>query len=276
MPRFTSSRLRRGILVALWASGVCCLVIASPRPAWSWGPLGHRVVARIAQREIGDRARSRLAFYLGKDVGIEDAAVWANDIHILRPETAQWHFIRIPPSAGELDLETQCPEGECITVKLREFEGIARLGIRERSEIEEAAKFLLHLIGDLHQPLHAGYIEDQGGEKTPVVLAGRSMSLYEAWDSALLEQLGSDDAAIADRLAQQITDEQRKRWQEGNLRDWTWESHLLAARLAYGALPAGTPKNLNEDYVSQAAAVIEEQLQKAGVRLAMILDQVWP
>jgi hypothetical protein len=258
-----------------WAA--CCFLLAcTAAPAWSWGPLGHRIIARIAQREAGPKALSRLSFYLGKDVPIEEAAVWAQGLELERPETARWHFIQIPPNAMQLNLERQCPENECITVKLREFEGIARLGIRDRSEIEEAIKFLIHLVGDLHQPLHAGYGEDQGGKSIPVVLNSRSMSLYDFWDSALLERLGSDAAAIAERLAQNTTSEQRERWRQGNLRDWTWETHLLAARLAYGALPSGSPKSLGDDYLLQATEVAEIQLMKAGVRLGKILDQVWP
>lgn len=265
-------RIRR----ARWAAGCCFLVALNAAPAWSWGPLGHRIIARIAAREAGSKARSRLSFYLGKDAAIEDAALWANGLEHDRPESARWHFIHIPPNAMELDLERQCPDGECITVKVREFEGIARLGIRDRSEIEEAVKLLLHLVGDLHQPLHAGYAEDQGGKNIPVVLGGRPMSLYDVWDSALPERLGTDDAAIAERLAQNTTSEQRQRWREGTLRGWTWESHLLAARLAYGALPSGSPKTLGDDYLIQATEVVEIQLMKAGVRLAKILDQVWP
>jgi hypothetical protein len=257
-------------------AGLCILVLLNAAPAWAWGPLGHRVIARIAEREAGEKARSRLRFYLGKEVAAEDAAMWANDIHAERPETARWHFIQIPPNAVELDIAQHCPAGDCITVKLREFEGIARLGIRERSEIEEALKFLLHLAADLHQPLHAGYAEDQGGKDIPVVLDGREMSLYDAWESALVQRLGDDDAAIAERLAQSATSEQKAHWREGNPRDWTWESHLLAVRMAYGALPSGTPKQLGGDYLAQSHQVIEEQLMKAGVRLAKILDQVWP
>jgi hypothetical protein len=131
-------------------------------------------------------------------------------------------------------------------------------------------------MGDLHQPLHAGYASDEGGAKIPVVLDGRQLSLLDAWETTLVERLGTDDAAIADRLLQKMTSAQEEQWSEGNLRDWTWESHLLAARVAYGALPSGSPKTLNEDYIAQATQVIETQLMKAGVRLARILDRTWP
>jgi nuclease S1 len=257
------------------AAGICFLLALSA-PAWGWGPLGHRIIARIAEKEAGSKALSRLNLYLGKDVAIEDAVLWADTLEVERPETARWHFIHIPPNAMELDLDRVCPDRDCVTVKVREFEGIARLGIRDRSEIEEAVKLVLHLMGDLHQPLHAGYAEDEEGRGIPVVLDGRAMSLYDAWDSALVARLGDDDAAIAERLEQNITSEQRRQWQAGNLRDWTWETHLLAARMAYGALPTGSPKTLGDDYVAQATEVVETQLMKAGVRLAKILDRIWP
>ncbi len=258
------------------AAGWCVLLALSAVPAHPWGPLGHRIIARIAEKEAGSKALSRMNFYLGKDTPIEDAALWAATLEVERPETTRWHFIHIEPNAMELDLHQACPDGECVTVKVREFEGIARLGIRDRSEIEEAVKLVLHLVGDLHQPLHAGYAEDEGGKGIPVVLEGRQMSLYDAWDSGLVQRLGDDDAAIAERLEQNISDEQRQKWREGNLRDWTWETHLLAARFAYGALPSGSPKALDSDYVAQANEVVETQLMKAGVRLAKILDRIWP
>jgi hypothetical protein len=100
--------------------------------------------------------------------------------------------------------------------------------------------------------------------------------LFEAWDSALLERLGTDDVAVAERLWQRINNEQRQQWSEGNLRTWTWETHLLAARMAYGALPSGSPKTLDDPYLAQSTQVIETQLMKAGVRLAKILDRTWP
>jgi hypothetical protein len=257
-------------------AALCLLLVLPATPAWSWGPLGHLIVARIAEREAGAKARSRLRFYLEKEGGLETAARWAGDIESERPETVRWRFIHIPPNAMELDLDKQCPAQDCVTVKIREFEGIARLGVRDRTQLTEAVKFVIHLMGDLHQPLHAGYAEDESGKMIPVVLDGRPMSLFEAWDAALVERLGTDDAAVADRLWQRITSEQRQRWSEGNLRAWTWETHLLAARLAYGALPSGSPKALDEDYVAQSTQVIETQLMKAGVRLARILDRTWP
>lgn len=262
---------RRGFVAAF-----CVLVGLQASPAWGWGPLGHLIVARIAEREAGDKARSRLRFYLEKEGGIASAARWAGDLTAERPETARWQFIHIPPNAMELDLEKQCPLEDCLPTKIREFEGIARLGIRDRAQLTEAVKYVIHLMGDLHQPLHAGYAEDESGRKIPVVLDGREMSLFEAWDAALVERLGSDDMAVADRLWQRISSEQRERWSEGNLRTWTWETHLLAARMAYGALPTGSPKTLGEDYLAQSMEVIETQLMKAGVRLARILDRTWP
>ncbi|MEX2299870.1 MAG: S1/P1 nuclease [Bryobacterales bacterium] len=257
-------------------AALCLFVALNASPAWAWGPLGHLIVARIAEREVGSKAASRLRFYLEKEGGIESAARWAGDIAGERPDTARWSFIHIAPSAMELDLTQQCPANDCVTVKIREFEGIARLGVRDRTQITEAVKFMIHLMGDLHQPLHAGYASDEGGGKIPVLLNGRQMSLLDAWETTLVERLGTDDAAIADRLLQKMTSAQREQWSDGNLRDWTWESHLLAARVAYGALPSGSPKALNEDYIAQAAQVIETQLMKAGVRLARILDRTWP
>ena len=160
--------------------------------------------------------------------------------------------------------------------KIREFVGIARLGIRGKSEVGEAVKYLIHFVGDLHQPLHAGFAEDKGGNQIPVMAEGRESNLHSIWDSTIIRRLGSDEAEIAQHLNQGITPLQKKQWQKGRPREWAWESHLLAVRVAYRALPAGSPKRLDEDYLAQAAAVAEEQLAKAGIRLAALINQVWP
>jgi hypothetical protein len=274
---FSPSPRIRGCLRRAARSLVCWIAVLSlAPPAHSWGTLGHRIVAGIAEREAGDRARSRLRIYLEKEGGLGEAAVWASDMHLLRPETERWHFVRIPPGAMEFDLNRDCPERDCITAKIREFEGIARLGIRDRDEVAEAIKFLIHLAGDLHQPLHTGYAEDHSGRDIPVVFSGRQTNLYDLWDSTLVETLGPDEEAIIDRLLRGVTDDQRREWRQGTPRDWTWESHSLAVRVAYGALPDGSPKAIGPDYLGPAMRVVEGQLTKAGIRLAKILDQVWP
>ncbi len=273
LPQLVTGLAARG-LACLLAGGM--LLGASATPAWSWGPAGHRVVARIAMEYLSPKAQKRLRFLLGADVSPEQAANWADEIREQRPETSPWHYINIPPAATSLDLKRDCPDRDCITVKIREFSGIVRLSVRTRSEVQESLKFLIHLVADLHQPLHAGYLQDRGGNEIAVIVSGQETNLHALWDSDLVRQLGSDEVALAERLQQAITSAQKHEWQQGNLRDWTWESHLLAVRYAYGALPRGNPKRLDAEYLGPASTLVEQQLSKAGVRLAKVINETWP
>ena len=109
-----------------------------------------------------------------------------------------------------------------------------------------------------------------------VKFRGGDKNLHQVWDTGILTLTGEDELALADRLNARITPEKKKEWLRGQPRDWAWESHLAAVQVAYGALPAGEDKVLGDEYVRQARAVIEEQLAKAGVRLAELLNQTWP
>ena len=256
---------------------IACLIVPwIATPTLAWGPAGHRIIASVAQEHLNARARARLSYLLGSETTLADVATWADDVRDERPETRAWHYINIPPAATDLRPQRDCPGSNCVSDKIREFVGIARLAIRKKSEVSEAVKYLIHLVGDLHQPLHAGFAEDKGGNQIPVIIEGRESNLHSIWDSTILRRLGSDEAEIAQHLNQGITTLQKKQWQKGRPREWAWESHLLAVRVAYGALPAGSPKTLEDHYLAQAAAVSEEQLAKAGIRLAAVINEVWP
>lgn len=252
------------------------LLVALPGPARAWGPLGHRVIARIAQQHLNSKARGRLKFYFGKDFALEDLAMWADTIRENRPESRPWHYLDITPEATSLVMDRDCPGGNCIAWKTREFIGIARLGLRKKDELLEPIKYIVHFGGDLHQPLHLGHPQDRGGNDIPVELDGRPMNLHRAWDSGILRLGGESEEQLVERLSGRITPEFKRRWRKGLLQDWSWESHLIAIRVAYAALPAGSPKILDENYVRRAREVIDEQLAKAGVRLAELLNRTWP
>ncbi len=260
----------------LFLSATLISFVSLPVAANAWGPLGHRVIARIAKQHLSQKAKRRLNFYFGKNVALEELATWADEIQKQRPKTAPWHYLHIAPSATSLDMERDCLEGNCITAKTRSFVGIARLAIRKKNDLLEPIKFIVHLGGDLHQPLHFGHPQDQSGWDIPVELNGRSMSLGEAWNSAILKLNDETEEELSERLIRRVTPEFERKWSKGTLRDWSWEAHLIAIRVAYGLLPTGSPKVLDEMYLERARDVIEEQLAKGGVRLAELLNRTWP
>ena len=266
----------RRILNLLPILVLALLLLTVPRTAHAWGPIGHKTIARIAQQYISPKVHSRLKLYFGKDVALEKLAMWADDICDQRPETKPWHHLQIAPEATSFDIKRDCPKGNCITEKTREFVGIARLALRRKNELLEPIKFILHFGGDLPQPLHLGHPQNRNGKDIAVELNGQPMNLQEAWSTGILNLNGENDRELAERLIRRITPELERKSRNGLLQDWSWETHLVAIRVAYGSLPSGSPKILDEFYIHRAQSTIEDQLIKGGLRLAELLNRVWP
>ena len=242
-------------------------------PAFAWDEEIHRVVARVAQERLSPEAQRRHRFLMGVGSKLEDVAFWADQIIEERPETEAWHSITIPPVATEIDLDRDCPVGDCSPVKVREYLGIVRLAFKDKPQLIEAFKFLINLATDMHQPLNAGYPPGSGGDAVLVVFEGRTMRLRQFWNGEIFRDQDTD--ALADRIRELITPERVREWSRGTIRDWAWDTHLSAMRVAYGGLPTGDPKQLDEQYVSHARASAEMQLAKAAVRVAALLNDAW-
>jgi hypothetical protein len=140
-----------------------------------------------------------------------------------------------------------------------------------------ALKLLLHFVGDLHQPLHAADDHDAGGNKK--LVAGEGVhpgNLHHYWDVEFVVELGTDPQRVATSLIGQISEPQRERWSSGASADWAMEAFALARRDAYGFLPAPSGQGtytLSSAYTEQAMQDVALQLSRAGVRLAMVLNQ---
>jgi len=245
-----------------------------PSSAVAWDETAHRAITRVAEEHLGDNALKRYRYYVASGQTLEDVSYWAQTLFAERPETEAWHSITLPPDATGVDLERDCPLGDCITVKIRDAEGIVRLAHKPRALVTDYVKFLVHLAGDLHQPLNVGYPPDEGMSDPLVVYQGAEMPLSKFWDEHLFAGVSVDE--LADRIRRRITPTKLREWQAGTLKDWTWDTHLVAVRVAYGSLPAGAPRRLDDEYVATARSAAEEQLAKAAVRLAASLDRVWP
>lgn len=257
---------------------LCCLLftlpLLVPTPAPAWDEPVHRAITRVAEENISPPAARRYKYYVTDGQKLEDISYWAQTIFAERPETESWHAITVPPDAMGLDLKRDCPLGDCLPVKIREAEGVVRLAHKKRAVVGEYLRFLIHLMGDLHQPLNAGY-PPSGGVSDPVVsYNGAEMLLSEFWNEHLFDGVSVDE--LATRIRARMTPGKVREWQQGTLRDWTWDTHLVAVRVAYGSLPAGSPRQLDAEYISTAREAAEEQLAKAAVRMTQSLDQAWP
>jgi hypothetical protein len=288
------------------ALGVATLFcISSAKPASAWGDEGHEVVALVAQSFLDQDVRKRVTAILAADTDnltahdIASAATWADkyrdaNVNGSRERTSQWHFVDIELKSPNLD--TACfnhptipsatpasngPAKDCVVDKIQEFAAELSNPATDLEEQVVALKFLLHFVGDVHQPLHSSDDNDRGGNDKRASASGiKANNLHHYWDTEFVDQLGPDAKTIASDLVGHITADQQKEWQKGTASDWAQESFQLASSDAYGDLPAptGAHKNsyrLSEEYVSTATNDASIQLSKAGVRLAMMLNQAF-
>jgi hypothetical protein len=190
----------RGIALALAGS------IALGPPAFAWGPEGHEVVALIAMRHLTPAASAEARPLLAIEGAPDIAAVasWADEYRHSHPETGAWHYVDIPLDAAGYDPARDCPEGACVVARLADF--VADLANRSlpTAEREIALKWVVHLVGDIHQPLHEEDNHDRGGNDVRVTWSGWHTNLHHAWDSDLVRMAGRDPEVLAEQARQRL------------------------------------------------------------------------
>src|SRR5262249_52285608 len=262
---------------------------------------GHKVVALIAQSFLDKDVRKRVNALLSADTDsltahdIASAATWADkyrdaNIDDSRQRTSQWHFVDIEIKAPDLDkacfnhppipqgaVASDGPANDCVVDKIDEFAKELANPATDHEEQIVALKFLLHFVGDIHQPLHSSDDNDRGGNNKKVSAAGfKAGNLHHFWDTEFVDQLESDPKSIASDLIGHISKQQVSTWQSGSPGDWAMESFKIAKADAYGQLPEPSGHGsyrLSDDYITTATDDVAQQLSKAGVRLAFVLNK---
>ena len=300
--------VRRAILgragTALLAGACAVLLCLSSRPVWAWGDEGHEVIGLIAEYYLKPTVHARVLELLRQDdTGLVERdmaheSTWADKYRDSdRYEekrrylgTRNWHFVDLEIKG--LDVSSACygrrplaagvrasvgPAEDCIIDKIDQFYAELKNPATPEAERRVALQFLLHLVGDLHQPLHASDDHDQGGNRKLVSGEGiGSNNLHHDWDIEFVMRLGAGAADIAHALIARITEAERVRWSSGTPLDWAVETYGVSKQHAYGMLPApseGSRYELSKAYVDDATQVTREQLCKAGVRLAFMLNR---
>ncbi len=252
------------------------LLVLSPADAVAFGPLGHRLVAKLAEERLSPPARAELERLLGEGVTLAAVSTWADELRDRDPErgraTARWHFVNLPREAAcRYDEARDCPEGQCIVAALQRQAAL----LADRSVAEgkrrEALKWVVHLVGDIHQPLHAGYPEDRGGNLFQVHYLGRGSNLHALWDSGLLESARLNEGDYLDRLrvAAASVPPALTAYSADAARRWAEESCALIASLAiYPPRPGRLPRG----YLETMRPHAEGRVVWAGLRLAELLE----
>lgn len=246
--------------------------LAFGKTGFAWGPEGHKAIAILAERDMRPETLAKVRELLGPE-SIEDAALWADQIkQSTRPETAPWHFINVPLRDSKIDLARDCPAGQCVLTKTEEFLSVLVDPHAAAETRREALKFVIHFVGDLHQPLHCEDHRDEGGNAQQVIFEGRPDNLHWVWDAGLVQEINPDPRGLVAELGRATTAQDRASWQKGTIGDWVLESHRLA-QTAYRRLGSFGPPVLTRGCDERAKAAIRLQLEKAAVRLAYLLNQ---
>ena len=272
--------LKRQIVVL-----VLLAVVATAR-VHAWGGQGHRLVALIAAERLTPVARQNVVWLLGPET-LADVSSWADRYVEGNQQTFYWHFLNIPPQATSYDRDRDCPLQPGVTAGSRndtwrdcavdrilyDKERVADTTL-DRADRAVALKFLVHFIGDLHQPFHALGV-GRGGNDVPVSIfdeeycGSNPCNMHWVWDSALITHRNLDDEKFMTELRDQI---EKNKWTArpvGTPADWAMQSHDLgnAALLP----PHG---NADEAYYRKHIPTVEERLALGGLRLAAVLNEI--
>ena len=285
---------------------LCLLLTAcllGPSPAWGWWETGHRVVARIAAGHLSPAARTRIARILevpNTPEAIADALAQAStwpDETKAQTHTGDWHFIDLAIQDRKSDIPERCPHDACVTARVRLF--AAELKARTpdpRWSEREALSYLVHFVGDIHQPLHDTSDADLGGNCERLTeTVGEAKNVHALWDGGIINSMDVSDRTLTASLLQDIREmsrSARRRIEAGDQDDWAWEGHQLAIEDIYGKLhipvePVVFPKSCAQAptavadfhpvvdglYIDSMKPVIRAQLTKGGLRLARLLNE---
>lgn len=285
-------RVRRSLrnFVGMLLSLACA--IGGARPALAWGNFGHEIIATIAARRLQPSARAAVAKLLAGEpygAGLPAASTWADEIRRERPETLRWHFVDIPIDQPEFVAARDCREipgaGDCVVAAVERERAILADRRQPQWQRTEALKFVVHLVGDIHQPLHCAERNgDRGGNDVPVVFFGETQlptgerwNLHSVWDIGLIQRAQPDGKvyAYAARLNRWLAAQDERRLAAGTFVDWVNEAHGLARTHAYkGVAQQGAA--LGRAYYEANRVIVDQQLATAGVRLARVLNEALP
>jgi hypothetical protein len=264
----------------------------APSSALAWSAFAHQVTAGIADAELTPAARAEVRRILAKGAAVDtpgcplatlkDASVWPDCVRGLGDRfafSAPWHYQNID-ICQPFDINNNCPDGNCVTAQIPKQLAIVADHKASPAARAQALAFVVHLVGDMHQPLHIGEKNDRGGNDVLAAFGYKSpdrMNLHRIWDSDLAERALTEPPPVT----RFVPADRRKAHAQGSVEDWARESWELSRTIAYPNLrdyPDTCPEKstvralVDADYVAAATPVVKMQVERAGVRLAMLLN----
>ena len=271
--------------VKCFAASILATWTVAAELCFAWGADGHRIVGTIAASQLSPEATKAVAELLGEH-NIADSCYWADE---MRSNPAyDWvkplHYINVPRGATTVDMKRDGLDGQQVVGAIQKYRVILADKSLSKEERLLALRLLLHFIGDIHQPLHASYSDDKGGNLLTVRAFGAKSNMHKVWDSDLIthEMSGSKSARktwqeLADDLRKSIKPRQIAQWKK-SLDPVAWADESLAVAIQIHAnLPKPPTESGGDDvaepYAKRWTETVHERLQTAGVRLAAVLNE---
>jgi hypothetical protein len=249
------------------------VMVATPAPVLAWGKTGHRVIAQIAEPYLSAEARAGVKGILGVET-MAEASNWPDFMRsdpsdFWQHTASPWHYVTVP--AGKTYTEAGAPEGGDAVSALQRFSATIRDPMASLADKQLALRFIIHIVGDLHQPLHAGNGSDKGGNDVNVTFQGHQTNLHSVWDSALVDEEQLSYSEMATWLGARITPQTARSWMVAKPEVWIAESTKLRDQI----YPTNSDRILGYRYVYENTPRMELRLEQGGVRLAAYLNQLF-
>ncbi len=262
----------RRFLMLLGTLALASTPLHASSPDFFWGQVGHRIIARVAASRISPETRRVVKMLLNSDESMASVSTWADEVRSAQPETGPWHYVNIPIWDSLYRPDVVCRNGDCVIAALDRY--IAILGDRSnsRSVRADALKFVIHFVGDMHQPMHVGDRGDRGGNDVKVTYRGRDTNLHSVWDSGLLGATGISEEQYVVQLERTLRQRgDLQRLTSGTTLDWAMESFQVSKNVVYPFLPRSL--ELDDDYLTKVQSIMTDRLLRGGARLAAVLDR---
>ena len=262
---------------------VLFLLCLTTTTASAWGPEGHKIVGAIAEARLTPSARAAVEELL-KGHTLASISSWADQVRRTRPDTYNWHFVDIPLESTKYDAERDCrlsPKGDCVVAAINRFVAALRDGRVTGPERVQALMFLVHFVGDVHQPLHASEgrtgtgAPDRGGNLIAVDFYGHETNLHRVWDGELLSHSGETQGQLVAELSALAKTFPVETFTRTSAALWANDAHQEARAHTYRDLPstfATVEPTLGDGYEVAELPTVKRQLALAGYHLALVLN----
>jgi hypothetical protein len=264
--------------------GLAAIAALVPTPAFAWGKTGHRVVAAIADTQLSGLARAHIREILNGGESLDEAANWPDEMRsapgtFWQKTATPWHYVTL----NGITYDHAPPEGDALEA-LGSFRRTLQDPNASLADKQLALRFIVHLVADLHEPMHVGKCCDRGGNEIKVIWFGKPTNLHAVWDTPLVDDEQLSFTEMAAKLERHTSDRDLIDWWDINPRDWISESAQYREQI-YANIPS--PKKLDKktkgeplpelsyDYVYKFKPLMERRLSQAGVRLAAYLNDIY-